>query len=345
VSASLEVAARAAEAARVGLVLVGADLRIEYVNAAAELVLGRSRTRLSGLDLRLAGPVGAAAEPLARRAMDESREVFAHDVAVAMDSAPGLRLSIDAAPDGPGACLALRRWPESGGSPRGDTAASAAAGFGRMLSHELKNPIAGARGAAQLMVQSEDAETAELSALIVRELDRARRIAERWSRVGDIAPGPFHAVNLHALVREAVLSARASADACVAWVESFDPSLPDADADADFAQQAVLNLLINAAEAARETGGVVRVSTRYRSARPGGPAPDARLEIAIEDDGPGVPPDLQDAVFNPFVTGKPAGEGLGLALVARVAELHGGGVEFESRPGRTVFRLYLREVR
>lgn len=344
-SAPGEGAARAAEAARVGLILVNADLSIEYVNPAAETLLDRSSRRLIGADLREVSPVGAAAAELARRAVEEAREVFAHDVSIAPDDGAGVRLSIDAAPDGAGACLAVRRWPESGASPRAGAAASAAAGFGRMLSHELKNPIAGARGAAQLMIESEDDETAELAALIVRELDRARRIADRWSRVGDIALAPLAPVNLHALVREAVASARASSSRAVHWVESFDPSLPDAAADGDFAQQAVLNLLINAAEAVGEAGGLVRVSTRYRSARPGGPAPEARLEVAIEDDGPGVAPELEDAIFNPFVTGKPAGEGLGLALVSRVAELHGGGVEFESRPGRTVFRLYLKEVR
>jgi two-component system nitrogen regulation sensor histidine kinase GlnL len=277
--------------------------------------------------------------------MEEARDVFAHDLPITLPE--GLvRLSIDAAPEGEGACLCLRPWPESGASPRGDTAASAAAGFGRMLSHELKNPLAGARGAAQLIAQSEDPETAELAALIVSEIDRSRRIAERWSGIGDLTPGPFAAINLHALVREAVRSASAgAARGAVAFEEHFDPSIPDAEGDRDLVLQAVLNLLINAAEAVEAEGGRVSVSTRYRSARPGGPAPDARLEILVLDDGPGVPDHLHEAVFNPFVTGKPAGEGLGLALVSRIAELHGGGVEFTSRPGRTVFHLYLKEAR
>jgi two-component system nitrogen regulation sensor histidine kinase GlnL len=339
-------AARASEAARVGLILVGANLKIEYVNAAAETLLGRSRRRLCGADLGDCGPIAAAAAALARRALDEDREVFAHDLVVnGAGEAPGVRLAIDAAPEGGGVCVSVRASPEGASAARGAAAATAAAGFGRMLSHELKNPLAGARGAAQLMVQSEDSETAELAALIVRELDRARRIADRWSQVGDIALGPLQPVNLHALVREAVESARAASAPSVKWEEHFDPSLPDALADEDLARQSVLNLLINAAEAVEADAGHVSVTTRYRRARPGGPAPEARLEITVEDDGPGVPPELQDAIFNPFVTHKPAGEGLGLALVSRIAELHGGGVEFESRPGRTVFHLYLREVR
>ena len=160
--------------------------------------------------------------------------------------------------------MSLRPWPESGASPRGDTAASAAAGFGRMLSHELKNPLAGARGAAQLIAQSEDEEVAELAGVIVNEIDRARRIAERWSGIGDLTPGPFAAINLHALVREAVQSASAGAEETVSFEEHFDPSLPDASGDRDLVLQAVLNLLINAAEAVI-TGRAPMRSTRSKS--------------------------------------------------------------------------------
>ncbi len=337
-------AARAAEAASVGLILTDQAGRIEFVNGSAETLLRQSRNRLIGMHLRDTGAIGAAVTSLAERARLERRQVVAHDLPIGTDA--GLtRLSVDAAPEGRGVCLCLRLWPESSASPSGLTAANAAVGFGRLLSHELKNPIAGARGAAQLIADAEGGETAELASLIIVELDRARRIAERWSRIGDLAAGDMASVNLHALVRAAVRSAAAAGGEAVIWNERFDPSLPDALADHDLALQAVLNLLTNAAEALGQGGGEVTISTRYRSARPGGPAPEARLEVRVEDDGPGIPEALQTAVFNPFVTGKPAGEGLGLSLVARIAELHGGGVEFESEPGRTCFHLYFREVR
>ena len=337
-------AARAAEAASVGLILTDAAGRIEFLNASAEALLGQSRKRLGGLPLQNAGLIGGAVAPLAERALLERRQVVAHDLPVSTEA--GLtRLSVDAAPEGEGVCLCLRLWPESSASPSGSTAANAAAGFGRLLSHELKNPIAGARGAAQLISAAETGEAAELAELIITELDRARRIAERWSRIGDIAPGPMAPVNLHGLVRAAVRSATAASADHVTWTEQFDPSLPEALADHDLALQAVLNLLTNAAEAVGSKGGKILVSTRYRGARPGGPAPEARLEVRVEDNGAGIPDALRSAVFNPFVTGKPAGEGLGLALVARIAELHGGGVEFESEPGRTCFHLYFRDAR
>ncbi|KAA5804787.1 PAS domain-containing protein [Alkalicaulis satelles] len=335
---------RLAEAAPVGLVLVDAGCRILHLNARAEMLFGRSRRKLAGVLLAECGPAGAAAAALALRAMAEEREVFAHDLTLEGEEG-AMRLAVDAAPEGEGACIVLRPWPDTTSVSRGDAAASAAAGFGRMLAHELKNPLAGARGAAQLIAAGADDETRELAGLIMTETDRARRIAERWCSIGDIAPQAFEPVNLHALVREAVRSAAAGAGGAVRWVERFDPSLPDALADRDLVLQAVLNLLVNAAEALEPSGGgEVEVITRYRQPRPGAPAPEARLEIAVSDNGPGVPEALREAVFNPFVTGKPAGEGLGLALTARIAELHGGGVAFDSRPGRTVFRLYVREA-
>lgn len=330
----------AAESAPVALVMLDETGLVSFANLRAETLFEQSRKRLIGKTLNACGPVGRAAADLALRALKESREVYAHDLPVAVEG-QALRISVDVAPDEHGVCICLRPWPESGGGPRSDVAANAAAGFGQLLSHELKNPMAGARGAAQLIAQGDDEESQELAGLIITELDRARRIADRWSRVGDIGPPRLGRVNLHALVREAVRSARASASAEVVWLEYFDPSLPDACADRDLVSQAVLNLLINAGEAAVQGGGRVKVFTRYRQPRPGGPAPDARLEIAIEDDGPGVPEPLRDAIFNPFVTGKPAGEGLGLALVSRVADLHHGGVEFDTRPGSTVFHFYL----
>lgn len=339
-----DAAMRAAEAASVALLLVDAAGAIIYANNAAEPIFARSRRKLAGQSLAACGPWGEVAADMAKRAIATDREILAHDVAVTSGGAVE-RGTLDAVPESGGACIALRRAPPGIISPRGEGAANAAVGFGRMLSHELKNPIAGARGAAQLIAQTGEGETAELARIIVTELDRARRIAEHWSRIGDIVPQPAESVNLHGLAREAIDSARAAASATIHFEERFDPSLPDAWGDRDLLLQAVLNLLTNAAEAVQgEEAAEIVISTRYRRPAPGGMSPEARLEVEIIDSGPGVPPEFGESVFNPFVTGKPAGEGLGLAFVSRVADLHGGGVEFESRPGRTAFRLVLREA-
>lgn len=341
----IALAARAAEAASVALLLVDASGTILFANGAAEPLLARSRRRLVGETLETIGAWGAIAAEMAERARTSRREVLAHDIVVESEGREQ-RAAIDAVPDGDDICIAIRPAPPGIVNPRGEGAANAAVGFGRMLSHELKNPLAGARGAAQLIAQSGEGESAELARLIVTELDRARRIAEHWSRIGDIVAQPPEAVNLHALAREAIASARAAAARGVAFTESFDPSLPEAWGDRDLLLQAVLNLLTNAAEAlARQEDGEVRLVTRYRRLAPGAAAPEARLEIEVADNGPGIPEALGESVFNPFVTGKPAGEGLGLAFVSRVADLHGGGVEFDSRPGRTAFRLFLCEAR
>ncbi|GGE36248.1 ATPase [Marinicauda pacifica] len=338
-------AARAAETAASVLIMIDACGQVIYANGAAEPLFGRSRQRLIGADLEELGAWGRVAGEIARRARISGREVLAHDVSL-HEGDERLRGAIDAVPDGDDLCLVIRPTPAASVQPSGEGAANAAVGFGRLLSHELKNPIAGARGAAQLISQTADGETAELAAIIMTELDRARRIAEHWSRIGDVVAGEATSINLHALAREAIASARVAAGNEIRFQEAFDPSLPEAWGDRDLLLQAVLNLLTNSAEAiARHGDGLVRLTTRYRRLGPGSAAPDARLELEVLDTGPGVPDRLAGSIFNPFVTGKPAGEGLGLAFVSRVADLHNGAVEFESRPGRTVFKLFLQEAR
>lgn len=340
---SAPIAIQAADLLPSAVLLVDANSAVTYVNSAAEALFERSARRLVGEPLDALGPWGVSARQVADRAIGEDRAVFAHDVRVEFPS-DTRRAAIDAAPQGDGACIAIRLWPEAGAVARGDRAANAAAGFGRMLSHELKNPMAGARGAAQLIATSTDPETAELASLIMTELDRALRIADRWSKVGDIAPHPFAPFSLNEVASEALRSISAATGKKLILIEDYDPSLPEVFGDRDLVLQGVLNLLVNAAEAlAGQKDGSIEVTTRYRMARPGGVAPEARLQIDITDNGPGVPEALGESIFSPFVTGKPAGEGLGLALVSRIAELHGGGLEYESRPGRTAFRIYLRE--
>jgi len=338
-------AAACAEDAPLALIGLDADLQLRFANTSAEALLGRSVAGLKRRSLQELTPWGAAIADAARRAIAADHPVIAHEV-TPDEAASDLKASIDAAPSAGGAVVVVRVWPAAVSRRRDAAAATAAAGFGRLLSHELKNPIAGARGAAQLLLQGgfEEEEAADLARLIIGELDRARRIAERWAQVGDIAPQPFQAVNMQLLARDAVRSAAAAAPGAVTLEERYDPSLPDAAGDRDLLLQAILNLIVNAIEAIGRRGGEGRVivSTRYRTAAGGDPHPEARLEIAIEDDGPGVPDPLREHLFNPFVTEKPAGEGLGLAFVSRIAAMHDGAVRYESAAGRTVFRLQLR---
>lgn len=213
-------------------------------------------------------------------------------------------------------------------------------GMGRLIAHELKNPLAGIKGAAQLL--SDDVKSDEGQALInliVSEIDRIRRLADRMETLGDQDPETTDHVNIHEILRRARQIIQ-SADNQLAFTESYDPSLPHVAGDADTLMQAILNLIKNAGEAGQQ----ITLKTKFRSgvsARGEGNSVSLPVEIQIIDDGPGIPPDLIDQVFQPFMSTKNDGQGLGLALVSKVASAHGGVVEVQSRPGHTKFSLLL----
>ena len=215
-------------------------------------------------------------------------------------------------------------------------------GMGRLIAHELKNPLAGIKGAAQLLredVSSEEGQS--LIDLIASEIDRIRRLADRMETLGDSDPEIEEQVNIHQILRRARKIIQ-SADKSLVFTEHYDPSLPHAAGDPDTLMQAVLNLIKNASEAGTE----ITLQTKFRSgvlATGEGEekAHSLPIEIQIMDNGPGIPADLVDQVFQPFVSTKQDGQGLGLALVSKVAAAHGGVVEVRSHPGQTVFSLLL----
>ncbi len=220
-------------------------------------------------------------------------------------------------------------------------------GMGRMIAHELKNPLAGIKGAAQLL--SDDVKTEEgraLLELISSEIDRIRRLADRMETLGDHDPEGGQPVNVHALLRQA-RRIIGSAEPRISFTERYDPSLPHASGDADTLQQALLNLIKNAQEALENTEAPeITLTTTYRSGVTGRQGDNhvrrnLPIEIRVTDNGPGIPPELQDQIFQPFVTTKPSGQGLGLSLVSKVAQAHGGLVEVHSRPGKTTVSILL----
>ena len=225
---------------------------------------------------------------------------------------------------------------------------SAAAGMGRTLAHEVKNPLAGIRGAAQLLKADATGDGKDLAQLVIDEVDRIRRLVDRVEALSETRRPPRARVNLHRVLNRVRALAETAAGSHIRFRDRYDPSLPDAWGDEDRLVQVFLNLVNNAVDAltgAGHGGGVLTLATAFRHgsvARTGedgvSPAP---LEVTVEDDGPGVPPALQSRLFDPFVTGKTTGEGLGLALAAKFVAEHDGALEFESRPGRTVFRVRL----
>ncbi|MEP1230847.1 MAG: ATP-binding protein [Litorimonas sp.] len=218
-------------------------------------------------------------------------------------------------------------------------------GMGRMIAHELKNPLAGIKGAAQLL--RDDVATDEgqsLISLIGSEIDRIRRLLDRMETLGDEDAVMNDRVNIHEILRQARLVIQ-SANPDLVFVERYDPSLPNAIGHADSLMQAVLNLIKNAGEAVDNNGEII-LETSFRAGvkSRGKDSSDARclpIEIRIIDNGKGIAMDRLDQIFQPFVTTKTGGQGLGLALVSKVTQAHGGLVEVISRPGRTVFSLLL----
>ncbi|RMH49501.1 MAG: PAS domain-containing sensor histidine kinase [Alphaproteobacteria bacterium] len=334
-------------------VLLDHEDRIADVNPAGEHFLNASRRVLIGRPFL----TSVAAEPpldgeLAR-ARQRGSPVFVNEAAVGSDARRPVHTALQIAPftDGSGKVLVLMTPQElaerlgQAGAPR--SAARTAIGMADMLAHEIKNPLAGITGAAQLLAMNLSPGDRELTDLIVAEAMRVRDLLARVEAVGNMPPPSLGPVNVHDVMHRARRSAEVGFAAHMTLVEEYDPSLPLALADADQLLQAVLNLVKNAAEA-QPQGGTIRLRTRYDpairvrgAAGEGLPAP---LQIEVIDDGPGLPPDLVEAAFDPFVSGRENGTGLGLALVARIVSDHGGLVGVETAPGHTVFRIALRRA-
>ena len=332
------------------LVLDAAN-RIARANPAAESFLLSSARVLQGQPVwdRLA--VDARVEAAFARARADAAPLFVNDVDVGTGTRAPLQCNLQIAPlaGRPGHMLLLISPRDLAGRVTQNSTVKAAArsaiGMAEMLAHEIKNPLAGITGAAQLLSMSLGREDLELADLIVSESRRVVALLERVEEFGNLDTPRLRAVNLHDVLDRARRSAMVGVAAHMTITEDYDPSLPLARADPDQLLQVIQNLLKNAAEASQGRHGTIRLrsfyehSLRVRGADGVGRALPLQIEVA--DDGPGIPSAIAGQIFDPFVSGRDNGTGLGLALAAKIISDLGGWIAVDTVPGRTAFRISL----
>ncbi|MEM8698868.1 MAG: ATP-binding protein [Pseudomonadota bacterium] len=331
--------------------VLDSDLRIVAVNGMAELFFGLSAKQV--LDRPLSRFLGSSSriEELVRRVLSEEMTAAEYDYELSWPDTPPRLVDAVGAPlsDG-GEQVILLIHPRSiaasmDRSLNHRAAARSVSGMAAMLAHEIKNPLAGISGAAQLLELNSDESDRELATLIREEVDRIGKLMASFEQFGDIAPVEAERVNIHDVLDRAKRAAKAGFAAHIRFVEEYDPSLPPVMGDSDRLMQVFMNLLKNAAEAAPSVGGVIILQTAYRAGMkvltPSGRRESLPLQIRITDNGQGVAPDILRDIFEPFVTSKGSGSGLGLSLVSKIIADHGGVISCESEPGWTRFSIRL----
>ncbi len=333
------------------VVVFDSDDRFCFANPAAELFFDHSLVSLRHMaladlipkDSRLFGvlaQVRALDAPVSDHDLSlESPRMQRHDVAAHAAPFPDLPGGVVVTLQDGSTAQKLDRQLNFRGAARGASAMAA------MLAHEVKNPLSGIRGAAQLLEAGAAEEDRELCTLIQEEVDRIRNLVERMDMFSE-CPIERVSVNIHEVLDHVRRIAQRGFASHLKITEDYDPSLPPVWANRDQLVQILLNLVKNAAEAVSVPGGEIVLSTAYRhGVRIAVPGSRERmhlpLEIAVADNGPGIADAVKATLFEPFVTTKQGGQGLGLALVAKLVTDQGGLIECDSRPGRTVFRLSL----
>lgn len=338
----------------VPVLLLDPENRFRYVNNAAEQFLGVSASSLAQFRLQDMVPIDNPIFLLIDQVRSSEVTIIDHDLALDSPRLQKRGITVQASPLPEETGVVLLVLQDASAARALDRqmafrgAARSVSGMAAILAHEVKNPLSGIRGAAQLLESTVAPADKELAELIRDEADRIRALVDRMDAFGE-KPIARTAVNIHRVLEHVRKLAQSGFAAHVKFHEIYDPSLPPVWVNRDQLIQVILNLVKNAAEAVTQDGiqrPEITLSTGYqhgmRVAVPGSASRlDLPLCVTIRDNGLGIPDDIRPHLFEPFVTSKSTGSGLGLSLVAKIIGDHGGLIEVDSRPGRTEFRLHL----
>ncbi len=334
------------------VLVVGQDLQVIFVNPAAEQLLGVSKTVLIGMPLAEIMPEDSPLLDRIRRVRSEGSSISDYGVELPFARDASHLLDLHVSPLSERACdvlvllhpCSVAQRLNHHHSHRGR--ARSIAGLGATLAHEVKNPLSGIRGAAQLLEAGVDEEERPLIRLICDETDRICALVDQMEQFADLKPLAREPVNIYEVLERVRRLAESGFGVRVAFVERYDPSLPEVDGDRDQLVQVFLNLIKNAVEAVPAEGGEVVIATEFHHGL-AMRVPNSRervqlpITVSIQDNGPGISADVAGHVFEPFVSTKHSGSGLGLPLVAKIIGDHGGVVEFENLTRGALFRIHL----
>ena len=333
------------------IMAVGPDNRVNYVNAATEQFLEQGKSFITGFPLDQIFARHSPIFSLVEQVRTKTISVFEHEIELSRPRGATRQVSIQASPilDSPGSVVLsfhshgaarnMERQLVHRGAARSVTAMAS------MLAHEVKNPLSGIRGAAQLLERAVGKEDRSLAKLIKEEADRICKLVDRMGVFGDDGPPDREETNIHEVLDRVHQLATAEFAENVLIHTDYDPSLPPVLGNKDQLIQVFLNLVKNAAEALPARKGEIKITTGFRrGVRLAVPGTYEKvhlpLMISVSDNGCGVPSDIAQNIFDPFVSTKTGGTGLGLALVAKLVHDHGGVIEFDTNSDGTCFRLY-----
>jgi two-component system nitrogen regulation sensor histidine kinase GlnL len=343
---------RILEALPQAILAIDTAFAIRYVNMKAEEFFHASASSLLNAELSELIPADSPVFALIRQVLRTAAPIVDHGLVLDSRRLGQRDVLIQATPLGDPPDLAILAFQERSIAERLDQqwnqrgAVRSARAMAAMLGHEVRNPLSGIRGAAQLLEQGASPADRELTRLICDETDRIKALVDRMEVFSDDLPLKRDPVNIHTVLEQVRKVAAAGYARHVTFIEQYDPSLPPVLGNREQLARLFTNLVKNAAEAITRGHGGIVLSTAYQSGlRLTLPNGNGRahlpLVVSVEDNGDGIPESIRPHIFDAFVSGKQSGTGLGLALVAKIVGEHGGLIELECLPRRTIFRVFL----